>query len=76
MLVVLFLRRSVSASRCSPSGCGRAILSQNGERQEFQSFYVTKKDIQSVTSKYYEFKNFNNEVEAKISTDEGAFLWG
>ena len=55
---------------------GRAILSQNGERQEFQSFYVTKKDIQSVTSKYYEFKNFNNEVEAKISTDEGAFLWG
>ena len=36
---------------------GRGFISNGGELQEFQSFYVTKKDIESVTKKYFEAKN-------------------
>lgn len=50
---------------------GRAILSSCGEIQEFQSFFVTKHDVQSVTSKFNEHKS--NELKDK---KVGDLLWG
>lgn len=35
---------------------GRAILSQSGQRQEFQSFYATKTDVEQMTKRYFEDK--------------------
>ena len=56
---------------------GRGFISNGGELQEFQSFYVTKKDIESVTKKYFEAKN--SEKPLKINKDNenkgGNNLW-
>lgn len=42
---------------------GRAILSQSGQKQEFQSFYATKSDIERMTKRYFEDKKAIKVIE-------------
>lgn len=53
-------------------GKGRAILSQSGQQQEFQSFYVTSEDVQRVTKPHVATKK--STVTPKQQIKEGA-LW-